>query len=102
MGILLQTARTIVRDRPPQARVRVYLADCWMWFAEDMEAPMLQGVHWWDDWLLVFCAWFHNWFIAPFQFRMPGAAREGFPVDIIEVYDSSVLSRLESGGDYAE
>ena len=91
-----------MRSRPKnaQAYVRFYLALCWMWMAED--APVLTGVHWWDDWLLKACVWFHNWFVAPFQPMLPDAPDAGFPIVVIEVYDKALLTELDSGGHIAE
>lgn len=69
--------------RPPwaTAKVRMYLAKCWYGMEKDRMYPSMLGVHWWDDYLLVACTWFHNWFVAPFFSYV------GFPMKVLEIYE---------------
>lgn len=59
------------------AKVRFHLATCW--YGEDGDGCALEGVRWWDDALIMFSTWFHNWFVAPFR-------DEGFPIIVLEEY----------------
>lgn len=80
------------RPKHAQALVRVYLAKCWLWQNAWNEPPVLAGVHFWDDWLLMACTWFHNFFVEPFRSER---FQEGFPIVILEIYDRHVMSWLD-------
>ena len=73
-----------------QALVRFYLAKCWMWVGDD-GLPVLDGVHFWDNWLLSVSIWFHSYFVEPFRTENSPV---GYPVDIIEVFDKSIEEYL--------
>ena len=65
------------------AKIRMHLATCW--YAEEVddegeEGCKLEGVHFWDDWLLLFSAYFHQRFVNPFN-------ESGFPIKFLETYE---------------
>ena len=66
------------------AKVRLHLATCWYGVEEQdefgNEGCTLEGVHFWDDWLLSFSTFFHFIAVAPFN-------DSGFPIKFLEVYD---------------
>lgn len=62
------------------AKVRFYLAMCWYGQEVGQPCPSMQGVRWWDDYLLVACTWLHDYFVQPF------CEQEGFPLRIVEQY----------------
>lgn len=66
------------------AKVRFHLATCWYSNEEPddegNEGCMLEGVHFWDNWLLSFSAFFHQCFVFPFN-------ESGFPIKFLEVYE---------------
>ncbi len=73
------------KDRPKWAtmKIRFYLATCWC--SRDEDCPDIQGINWFNDKLLFFCVWFHNWFVQPFF------ENSGFPFTILEIYEEDEL-----------
>ena len=71
--------------------VRFYLAKCWI-DNFHVVCPVLCGINWFHDWLLILCVFFHNSFIAPFaKDDIP------FPLILIESYedDQNEIENLE-------
>jgi hypothetical protein len=80
---------------PPQrpewatAKIRMYFATCWYGVEDNQEGPSIEGLHWWDDLLLVVCTWFHQFFVQPFF------EREGFPFRVLETYEGFDMSEID-------
>lgn len=68
------------RPKWAQAKVRFYFATCYYAIADGV--VHIEGVHFYDDFLISLSTYWHNYFIAPFL-----SDNQGFPFRYVELYE---------------
>lgn len=66
-----------------RAKVRIYLATCWMGYPKT-DVLIICGINWFNQKLLWLCMWFHDWFVQPFFQEI-----KRYPMEILEIYQET-------------